>query len=169
MKRCLILLVLLGLDVQSFAQPIKNGKFYCKIDTSQKDWMEEWTLKLMEVNVVDLESIKTDYYSKGRHIQPCDSKEHIPNKRNSRKVKVQFYTGYWKQNGDTIKVGLDFKGDIEKQDYDLIFVKNGNSLILLKTTPIINKYYSDEFYGKSVWIKQKFKQAKNTKYLRALF
>ncbi len=134
---------------------LKNGKFYCRIDTSHFYLKEEWTLKLFSVNMLELVSTKTsdtDHHTYRTHIK---------------KVKVQFYTGTWEQKGDTMLVSLDFNADSVKnfEDYELKFIFKENDLTLLKTTQLKNFDYSDIFYGKSVWIKKPFIQTRKRRIL----
>ncbi|HWY35396.1 MAG TPA: hypothetical protein VNX68_12180 [Nitrosopumilaceae archaeon] len=141
-----------------FAQPIRNGKFYCRIDDSKFYDKEEWTLKLFAVNVLELTSVKTHNISSS------------PYKKKMKKVKEQFYKGMWEQDGDTIKVNLDFNADSVKKsnEYDLRFIKKGKNLELLRTLQIKNIDYSDIFYGQSIWMSRHFRQSRKVQ-IRARF
>jgi len=153
-----ILLLLLSLNRPLLAQTLKNGKFYCKMDTSSVFHLEEYTLTLLEVNSIELVSIKTNNTSRN------------VNEPNVLMLKKQVYTGYWQQAGDTIEVGLDFLVDSVQSfdDYVLYFVLNNNNLKLLKTSKLKDEGYSDIFYGNSIWVRQNFNQKKKVK-IRAKF
>ncbi|MDP2388386.1 MAG: hypothetical protein Q8M29_18580 [Bacteroidota bacterium] len=139
-------------------QTLKNGKFHCLIDTSKFYEKEEWTLTLLEVNMVELISVKSSDINRS------------PIKTQIRQVKNQFYTGYWTQKGDTILIGLDSNSDSMEinEDYQLKFLRKGNNLILIKSLQLKNFDYSDFFYEKSVWVKKRYRQRSKPK-VRAKF
>ena len=146
MNRLLTLIALLIIHV-SYAQKIRNGKFCCRIDTSSVYDSEEYTLSLLEVNMVKLSSVKKRNVSLRLH------RDEI------RSIKEQFYTGCWVQQDDTVEVMLDLIEDKpDRTDYTLRFLVKKEGLQLLETRRIADNTYSDLFYGNSLWISRPFHQ-----------